>query len=226
MKSYLTDSKQFVRIDDTQSDFSNIITSVTQGSILGPLLFIIYINDICQASKVFDFIIYANDTSLSTTFDIILKKDNSTSIQNTMNNRFVNINDWLKLHKIQKTKYMIFHTPPFQIKKEDINIDQVSDFNFLGITINDHLHWKTHVDKFSHKKSRNIGILNKLIHFLPLRTKILILNSLIVSNINYGLLVWRYTCERLFKLQQKVIRIISVSKYNTHTEPIFKQQVT
>ncbi len=64
MKSYLTDHKQFVQIDDTQSDFSNIIIGVPQGSILGPLLFTIYINDICQASKLFDFIIYANDTLL------------------------------------------------------------------------------------------------------------------------------------------------------------------
>ncbi len=53
MKSYLTECKQFVQIEDTQSDFSNIITCVPQGSILGLLLFIIYINDICQVSKLF-----------------------------------------------------------------------------------------------------------------------------------------------------------------------------
>ncbi len=66
--------------------------------------------------------------------------------------------------------------------------------------------------------SRNIGILNKLKNFLPLRTKILTYNSLIVSNINYGLLVSGYTCERLFKVQNKVITIISVSKYKAHKE--------
>ncbi len=114
MKCYLTDHKQFLQIDDTQSDFSNITTGVWQGSNLGPLLFIIYINDICQASKLFDFIKYANHTSLSTTLEIILNKDNSTSIENTINNELVNINDWLKLNKlalnIQKTKYIIFHT--------------------------------------------------------------------------------------------------------------------
>ncbi len=77
-------------------------------------LWAIYDN-ICQASKLFDFIIYADDTSLSATLEIILKNGNSTSIQNTINNELVNINDWLNLNKlslnIQKTKYMIFHTP-------------------------------------------------------------------------------------------------------------------
>ncbi len=108
---------------------------------------------------------------------------------------------------IQKTKYMK-KVPPFQIKIEDTDIDQVSDFNFLGITINKHLNWKTHVDKISHKISRNIGILNKLKHFLLLRTKILNYNSLTVSNINYGLLVWSYTRVRLFKLQKKGLELL------------------
>ena len=70
---------------------------------------------------------------------------------------------------------------------------------------------------------KNIGILNKLKHFLPLKTKILIYNSLIVSHLNFGILVWGYQCDRIMKLQKKVIRIISLSKYNAHTEPIFKK---
>ncbi len=164
IKSYLTDDKQFVQIDDTQSHSSNIITGVPQGSTLGPLLFIIYINDICQASKLFDFIIYADDTSLSTTLEIILKKDNSTSMQNTINNELVNINDWLKLNKlslnIQKTKYMICQTPQKEVPTNIIN--------FHGITIKKHLHWKYHVDNFCNNISRNIEILNKRKHFQPL----------------------------------------------------------
>ncbi len=89
----------------------------------------------------------------------------------------------LKLNKLSlnifKTKFMIFHKvqrkmSPFQIKIEDTIIEQVSDFNFLGLTINQHLNWKSRVDTISNKISRNIGILNKLKHILPLKTKVLI----------------------------------------------------
>ncbi len=75
-ESYCADRKQFVQMDNTKSDVLTIITGVPQGSILGPLLFIIYINDIAQASNLFEFIIYAYDTSLTTTFEIIYKKGN------------------------------------------------------------------------------------------------------------------------------------------------------
>ena len=60
-------------------------------------------------------------------------------------------------------------------------------------------------------------------HYLPIFTKVLIYNSLILSHINYGLLLWGYSCKRIEILQKKAIRVISLSKYNAHTEPIFKQ---
>ncbi len=101
-------------------------------------------------------------------------------------------------------------------------MENVSNFNFLGLTINDQLNWKSYIDNISNKISRNIGIINKLKHFLPLKTKVLIYKSLIVSHINYGLLIWGFHCDKIAKLQ-KAIRIISVSKYNDHTDPIFKQ---
>ena len=232
MESYLTGREQFVGIDNTISDSITVTTGVPQGSILGPLLFIIYINDMAQASDIFDFIIYADDTSLTTTIEIIVREGNNLSIQNSINNELTKITDWLKLNRlslnIPKTKFMVFHTtkrriPLIQIKIEDTIIEKVSDFNFLGLTINEHLNWKSHTDKIANKISRNIGILNKLKHSLPLQTKVLIYNSLILSHINYGLLVWGYSCVRITKLQKKAVRIISLSKYNAHTEPVFKQ---
>ncbi len=68
-----------------------------------------------------------------------------------------------------------------------------------------------------------MGILNKLKHFIPIKNKILIYNSLVLSHLNFGILAWGFQCARLTKLQKKIIRILSHSKYNAHIEPIFRE---
>ncbi len=78
--------KQYVDIDGTKSEIKNITTGVPQGSILGPLLFIIYINDIPNASKLFNFIIYADDTTLETTIEMVICESNNISIDDKINN--------------------------------------------------------------------------------------------------------------------------------------------
>ena len=180
--------------------------------------------------KLFDFILYADDTSLTTTVELVVK-ENTANIQDCINSELDKISIWLKLNKlslnIPKTKYMIFHTvnkriPKLTLEIENTTIEQVSEFNFLGITLDEHVKWNKHIDKIANKISRNMGIINSMKHFLPIGTKTLIYNSLIVSHINYGLMLWGYSCGRIEKLQKKVVRIISLSKYNAHTEPILK----
>ncbi len=67
-----------------------------------------------------------------------------------------------------------------------------------------------------------MGILNKLKHFLPKQAKLHIYNSLILSHLNFGILAWGYHCDRIYKLQKKILCIICISKYNAHTESLFK----
>ena len=99
----------------------------------------------------------------------------------------------------------------------------VDNFNFLGITINKHLNWDVHTTFVANKISRTIGILNKLKSYLPKHILCTIYNSLILCNLNYGNLVWGHNCKRLFKIQKKAVRVITQSKYISHTEPIFKE---
>ena len=147
MQSYLTNRKQYVEINNTQSTKNDITVGVPQGSILGPLLFIIYINDIIHSSTVFKFIIFADDTTLYTTLDT------QENINDILNDELVQINNWLKVNKLSvnvaKTKAMLFHMPQKQIHNPRLtiagsNIEFIDNFNFLGITINKHQNWTKH----------------------------------------------------------------------------------
>ncbi len=152
MESYITNRYQYVEIDNTNSDTLPI--GVAQGSILGPLLFIIYINDIVSSSKLFDFIMYVDDTTLSTTLEFIIKDTNNSDPESIINKELQNINDWLKSNKlsenIAKCKYMIFHTPqkrvkPLSLQIENNIVERVYGFNFIGLIMNENLNWKSHV---------------------------------------------------------------------------------
>ena len=98
----------------------------------------------------------------------------------------------------------------------------MSEFNFLGITLDENLSWNNHIQKISNKISRNIGCLHRLKHFLPLHTLKLLYNSLILPYLQYGVLLWGFKSGRIFKLQKKAVRAITRSKYNAHTDPIFQ----
>ena len=100
-------------------------------------------------------------------------------------------------------------------------IDKVLDFDFLGIHFNEQLNWKSHIDKLSVKCCRVLGILNRLKRILPLNIKIILCNSFMLPHLNYGITLWGFKCERILNYK-KAAGILSASKYNAHTEPLFK----
>ena len=110
-----------------------------------------------------------------------------------------------------------------QLNINGIAIEKVYDFNVLGLTLNENINWKNHIEKIAIKSSKIIGILNKLKYILPTQIKVLLYNTLLLPHINYCILSWGYKCDRITKIQKRAIRLISLSKYNAHTEPIFKQ---
>ena len=232
-KSYLYDRQQYVEINSTKSEYQKITTGVPQGSVLGPLLFLIYMNDIEEASSALKSILFADDSTFMSSMNAIFPNhiiDHNFEIN--MNKELEKIYDWLAVNKlslnVRKTKYMIFHTRGTKLKYipkiviNHIELERVNNFNFLGLTINENLSWKPHVDKISNKISKYSGVLCRLKHFLPTHILRMIYCSIIQSNLNYSLLAWGFDCDRLIKLQKKIIRIICSSKYNAHTEPLFK----
>ena len=202
-----------------------IKTGAPQGSVLGPL-FLIYLNDISNASELFNFISYADDSTLSGSLSLI-----DTQQTDNINSHLDKISEWLKVNKLtlneQKTKFMIFyqknkviHIPIIRINNTEIEC--VNSFNLLGIELTKDLSWKNDIDKISYKILRSVGILGRLKYILPQYIKIMIYNSLILSHLNYGILAWGYDQRRLFTLQKQSIRHITCAKYNSHTEPLFK----
>ena len=99
----------------------------------------------------------------------------------------------------------------------------MSQFSFLGVLLDENLSWKNHLNMVANKLSKLIGILHKLKYIYPQIALTTIYNSLFVPHINFGLLVWGTKVKHIGTLQKKVIRIITNSKYISHTEPLMKE---
>ena len=230
LKSYLTNRKQFVQYNEYSSDMKYSHNGVPQGSILGPLLFLVYINDLPNSSKLFNFLMYADDTTLYCCLEDITSKNKSHII----NIELEGVHSWLKANRlalnVNKTKYMLFskrkndHSSEINVKINNNDIQSVTEFNFLGLYLNSKLNWDTHVNIISKKISRAVGIIKKMQLLFPKRILISLYNTLILPHINYCLLSWGSSnaTETIFLQQKKAIRAISSASHNAHTEPLFK----
>ena len=110
-----------------------------------------------------------------------------------------------------------------KIKINCKEIERVSTFNFLGLTIDENVNWHAHTLKIANRISRTLGIMNRIKNFVPAHVLPIIYNSLILPHLQYSILAWGFYADRLFKLQKRAMRIITNSKYNAHTEPLFKK---
>ena len=196
-KSYLANRQQYVFVNDTKSDLLDVNTGVPQGSILGPLLFIIYINDLPKSTTKFNCIMYADDTTLSTTTQSFAQVNPTENVDHLINIELCNINSWLNVNKlslnVKKAKYIVHKMPNktvnhMQLYINGVEIEKVQHFNFLGLTLNEKMNWGNHEINISNKCSKTVGILNNLKHYLPSHIKLLLYNTLILPHINYCIL--------------------------------------
>ena len=116
------------------------------------------------------------------------------------------------------------HTEPnkLELKIDNINIEYVKFFNFLGLTIYSQLTWDNHTINMSNKCLRIIGTLNRIKYVVPLNIRLILYNDLILPHLNYYVTAWGYQCNNIIKPQKKAIRTLMISSYNAHTESFFK----
>ena len=143
------------------------------------------------------------------------------------------MHEWLLINKlsvnVSKTKFMIFHHQQRRIdtlipdlKLDSEPIEQVSEFNFLGLTLDEHLSWKPHVQKVANKTSRAIGIIRRLKNIIPISVLRILYNTLILPHFHYCILSWGFRMGRQ-TFAETSCTVMSGSHYNAHTDPLFKK---
>ena len=156
-QSYLNSRKQFVSSDGFISQLMTIKCDVTQGSILGPLLFILYVNDICNVSNRLNLILYTDDTS------VFMSNTDIEVLQQIFTSELQKLAHWLEVNKlvlnINKTNYVIFSNKFWFCFYIDIQIKRVTHVKFLGVTINEKLSWNQYTGVVCNKLSKSIGII-------------------------------------------------------------------
>ena len=229
LKSYLYLRKQFVHINDCDSDLLDVKCGVPQGSILGPKLFILYRNDICNVTDMLNFILFADDTNI-----FCSGKDIQTLCK-TISRELDKLNIWFAVNKlslnVSKTNFILFgnkkQTGDVHITINNVKIDRVYVTKFLGVMIDHKLNWKEHIDVINNKISKSIAIIYKASKILKTDSLYTLYCSLFLPYLNYCAENWGNTYEsnfnKLFLKQKRVIRIISKAEFSDHTNPLFKQ---
>ena len=237
LANYLSNRQQFVQIKEHKSTTQQITCGVPQGSILGPILYLIYVNDIHNSCNKAHVVSFADDTT------VYSSNHNIDVLYNDANAHINGLYQWFCANKLSlnagKTKYIVIK-PSYKncdLSNMNIQIDDTSlarigndcpekATKFLGLWIDENLSWKQHISHVSNKVARALFMIKQVKKVLPKNSLITLYHSLIQSHINYGIAAWgnAYACHlgRLKNLQKRALRAINNAQYNSHTDPLYK----
>ena len=196
LSSYIKNRNQYVSYNNVDSKLMDITCGVPQGSILGPILFILYINDLCNVSNFLKFVLFADDANL------FASGDNIISLCEEINIELLKINMWFKVNKLSlnlsKTNFMVFSNRKVEnceinFKIENIMISRVFECKFLGVLIDSKLTWKNHIIMVKEKLIKCNVIMFKASIYLNTEALRTLYCSLFLPYINYCSEVWGIT---------------------------------
>ena len=221
LESYLYNRKQYIKCNGVKSDISNIKCGGPQGSVLGPLLFLLFINDLPLCSRL-DSRLFADDAVLYS-----LAK-NLNELELTMNVELQKVSEWLKANMLtlnySKTAHILISSSKqnsqlldtFNINIDGNNINRVNKINYLGVFIDDKLNWQPHIEYLCKKSSKISGMIYKVRKYMG--NKLLLSQlyyALAHSHIHYGITVWGTATKKhlnsLYATQNRLLRAIFFS---------------
>ena len=232
LSHYLRDRTQCVYFDGHQSSYRTIRCGVPQGSILGPLLFLVYINDLPLIANQSKFILFADDSN------VFFSDKSAVSLEKRVNSELEMISVWFKANKlslnIDKTKFILFRShrkpaPPYALKIviDNNELLQESSSKFLGVYVDQHLTWNDHILHISKKLSKNISILSRIRHCLPKHILQHLYYTLFFPYLSYCNISWGSNypsrLRRLVILQKRAIRITCSLRRLDSTKLAFKE---
>ena len=230
--SYLQNRSQYVVFDNVNSDKLNIVCGVPQGSILGPLLFLIYINDLENVSQKVIPVMYADDTNL------FMSGTNVSDMSLIVNDELTKIMKWMKINKlsvnIEKTNYMIFRKKRKQLPNniprlcmDGTSIKKIDTVRFLGVKLDENLSWINHIAHVKSKIARGIGVISKARKYFNTRVLVSLYYSLIYPHLIYCVEVWGCAHKTYLKplqtLQNRIIRVINCLRNRTNVNEFYKK---
>ena len=229
LRSYLAERTQCVEVDQVRSSFQPVNTGVPQGSILGPLLFILYINDFPAISDSMDAYLYADDTA------IFVEGNTAGEVQKVINELMPKVTDWFIANQLSvntdKTYYQVYSNKkvPTNILFHlgGANIKRAYTVKYLGVFIDENMKWGTHIDKLYRTLCRNVGMISKAKYFLSSDHLLLLYNSLFLAHVNYCCFIFTSTypthISKLEKIQKRAVRLVDGQSRLAHSGPIFKK---
>ena len=218
--------QQQVKCNGTISSFKIIKFGVPQGSILGSLLFLIYINDLPSTSSILHFVLFADDSN------VFASHRSYHELLLTVNRELLLVADWFKANKLSlnltKTNYILFcsrrKSSPQQkgnIQIDNVDIPQVTSVKFLGVYVDQHITWNNHIEQIAKKIAKNVGVISRISYLLPTNILLTLYHCLIHPYIAYCNMIWASNynsrLHRIIVLQKKAVRLIAGFPYNSHT---------
>ena len=215
-----------------KSSLKGISCGVPQGSVLGPLLFLLYINDLCNVSEKAKLVLFADDTT------ILFKGKDLHQLVGEASIEFDKMQRWFNENKLslnlKKTKMMLFTNKKINtnviLKINDVPIEMVKTHNFLGVVLDQKLTWKSHIAHINTKIVKCISIMGKSRYFLNHKSLHTVYCSLVLPYITYCLEVWGNTyssnLQCLIVQQKRAIRIVHNAGYRESTNALFLKSKT